>query len=99
MKNSNQNRRQFLRKTSMAGLAGLTWPLVGHAFSQDYPGEIPVSPDEAFSLPMLGYAYEALEPNVDKMTMEIHHSRHHQAYVTNLNKAMKENNLDASLDV
>ncbi|MCX6274784.1 MAG: superoxide dismutase [Bacteroidetes bacterium] len=47
---------------------------------------------------MLGYGYEALEPHIDTLTMQIHHSRHHQAYVTNLNKAMKENNIDADLD-
>ena len=43
---------------------------------------------EPFSLPALPYAYNALEPHFDAMTMEIHHSRHHQAYVTNLNKAI-----------
>ncbi len=41
-----------------------------------------------FSLPELPYAKEALEPNVDAMTMEIHHGRHHNAYVTNLNAAI-----------
>lgn len=43
---------------------------------------------EPFSLPALPYAYNALEPHFDALTMEIHHSRHHQAYVTNLNKAI-----------
>ncbi len=43
---------------------------------------------EPISLPALPYAYNALEPHFDAMTMEIHHSRHHQAYVTNLNKAI-----------
>ena len=43
----------------------------------------------AFSLPSLPYAHDALEPHVDKMTMEIHHGKHHQAYVTNLNKALE----------
>jgi superoxide dismutase, Fe-Mn family len=42
----------------------------------------------AFELPKLPYAYEALEPHFDKMTMEIHHSKHHNAYVTNLNAAI-----------
>lgn len=39
----------------------------------------------AFTLPELGYSYDALEPHFDKETMEIHHSRHHQAYVNNAN--------------
>ena len=42
-----------------------------------------------FSLPPLPYALDALEPHIDKMTMEIHHGKHHNAYVTNLNKALE----------
>ncbi|HSZ26248.1 MAG TPA: superoxide dismutase [Cytophagaceae bacterium] len=43
----------------------------------------------AFKLPALPYASDALEPNFDKTTMEIHHGKHHNAYVTNLNNAIK----------
>ena len=42
-----------------------------------------------FSLPALPYAPDALEPHIDKATMEIHHGKHHNAYVTNLNKALE----------
>jgi Fe-Mn family superoxide dismutase len=42
-----------------------------------------------FTLPPLPYAHDALEPYIDKMTMEIHHGKHHNAYVTNLNKALE----------
>ena len=42
----------------------------------------------AFELPKLPYAYNALEPNIDGRTMEIHHAKHHNAYVTNLNNAV-----------
>lgn len=44
----------------------------------------------AFELPKLAYAYSALEPHIDAMTMEIHHSKHHNAYITNLNAAIKD---------
>ena len=43
----------------------------------------------AFTVPALPYASDALEPHIDKMTMEIHHGKHHAAYVTNLNKALE----------
>ena len=43
----------------------------------------------AFTLPALPYAPDALEPHIDKMTMEIHHGKHHNAYITNLNKALE----------
>jgi Fe-Mn family superoxide dismutase len=42
-----------------------------------------------FTLPPLPYAFDALEPYIDKMTMEIHHGKHHGTYVTNLNKALE----------
>jgi Fe-Mn family superoxide dismutase len=42
----------------------------------------------AFTLPALPYAYDALEPHIDTLTMQIHHGKHHQAYVDNLNKAL-----------
>lgn len=41
------------------------------------------------TLPVLSYAYDALEPHIDALTMEIHHSRHHQTYITNLNVALE----------
>jgi superoxide dismutase, Fe-Mn family len=44
----------------------------------------------AFELPKLNYAFNALEPHIDARTMEIHHGKHHQAYVTNLNNAIKD---------
>jgi superoxide dismutase, Fe-Mn family len=53
----------------------------------------------SFELPKLAYAYDALEPHVDARTMEIHHTKHHQAYVNNLNAALTGTaDADLSLD-
>ena len=48
----------------------------------------------AFELPKLNYAYDALEPTIDAKTMEIHYTKHHQAYVDNLNKAIEGTDLE-----
>ncbi|GAB3071602.1 superoxide dismutase [Salinicoccus sesuvii] len=48
----------------------------------------------AFELPELPYAYDALEPNIDKETMEIHHTKHHNTYVTKLNDAVQGTDLE-----
>ena len=43
----------------------------------------------SFTLPKLNYSYDALEPNIDSRTMEIHHSKHHQGYTNKLNAAIE----------
>ena len=48
----------------------------------------------AFELPKLKYAYDALEPNIDARTMEIHHSKHHKGYTNNLNAAVEDTPLE-----
>ena len=48
----------------------------------------------AYTLPALPYAFDALEPFIDARTMEIHHDKHHAAYITNVNKALEGNALD-----
>ena len=48
----------------------------------------------SFSLPELAYSYDALEPHIDKMTMEIHHTKHHNGYVTKLNAAVDGTELE-----
>ena len=44
----------------------------------------------AYELPPLPYSFDALEPHIDAKTMEIHHDKHHQAYITNANNALKD---------
>jgi Fe-Mn family superoxide dismutase len=53
----------------------------------------------AYELPKLAYAYNALEPHIDARTMEIHHSKHHQAYINNVNSLLKDQPDLAALDV
>lgn len=82
------SRRHFLRHTLLAG-AGLTLiPLAGGAdlFAM---GDNSVTEKPVFKLPDLPYDFKALEPYIDAQTMQIHHDKHHAAYVTNLNKAVE----------
>jgi len=53
----------------------------------------------AYELPPLGYAYNALEPHIDARTMEIHHTKHHQTYITKVNDALKDHADLAGLEV
>lgn len=76
------------RKKFLAALA------LGLAATRTSWAKVPFQTVKAdFTLPKLPYAYSALEPHVDAQTMQIHHSRHHQAYVDNLNKALAETNV------
>lgn len=86
----NQNsRREFLQKSLLAGI-GIS--LLGkNALNAEEKKEFInfFTIAKPFTLPALPYPYDALEPHIDRMTMEIHHDKHHQAYVTNLNKALE----------
>jgi len=77
-------RRQALRNVTVFSAATTAVSLVPFHSTQAAES----APPAAFSLPALPYAFDALEPHIDAKTMEIHHDRHHAAYVTNLNKAV-----------
>lgn len=82
------NRRDFLKKGALLGLTSIGLSLVGKE-KIDAIDEITekLSVSEKATLPALPYSYDALEPFIDKETMTIHHTKHHQAYVDKLNKA------------
>ncbi len=69
-------RAEFLKKSIVLAGASVVLPSFASPMA------------DAFSLPALPYAFDALEPHIDRLTMEIHHDRHHKAYVDNLNKAL-----------
>ena len=76
------------RRTVLAALASLP------VFARQVRAQAPSGPH---SLPPLPYATNALEPHIDQRTMELHHGRHHQAYVNNLNAALKDHGEAAKL--
>lgn len=83
------DRRDFVRASAL-GAAALLAPKTLFAMDQPTQGEV-IMPH---TLPKLSYAYDALEPHIDAQTMEIHHSKHHQAYVNNLNNALAGTGLE-----
>jgi len=81
-------RRQALRTTAFAATAFATLNYVRIAAAQAAPAAAP--PTGPYKLPPLPYPTDALEPHIDARTMEIHHDKHHAAYVANLNKAVAD---------
>src|SRR6266853_1841297 len=80
-------RRTFLHRSVLGGIAAsLPYNSLISSATPTQPTKENTMP---FKLPELPYAPDALEPFIDKMTMEIHHGKHHNAYVTNLNKAIE----------
>ena len=92
-------RRQAIKTTALASAALATLP---GAIAQPLPIKlnqplITTAGSGPFTLPPLPYAYDALEPHIDAQTMQIHHDKHHAAYVANLNKAVAGVNIDKTL--
>lgn len=84
------DRRDFLKKSALLGLVGLSKNLIGEDKLQQLESISKMGGD-AFTLPKLPYAYNAMEPFIDAKTMEIHHTKHHQGYVNKLNETPSTN--------
>src|SRR5438105_2615145 len=78
-------RREALQRTGLAAAIATVGSLELSAADAPAPAPAPTGP---FTVPKLPYAFDALEPHIDAKTMEIHHDKHHAAYVANLNKAV-----------
>jgi Fe-Mn family superoxide dismutase len=81
-------RRQAIRTTALATAALATLP--GAKAQTNPTAPAAAAPSGPYTLPPLPYAYDALEPFIDARTMQIHHDKHHAAYVANLNKAVAD---------
>lgn len=86
------DRRDFLKKSALLSLSGLVTGLAGKEkiHSIEEATAFLSSEENSFTLPPLPYAYDALEPFIDKQTMEIHHTKHHKGYVDKINTAPKD---------
>lgn len=83
-------RRKFLSSLGLLAVSGAISK--ANAFSRNFETTIKINRRNKmskFELPQLPYAYDALEPYIDARTMEIHHTKHHLAYINNLNKALE----------
>jgi superoxide dismutase, Fe-Mn family len=83
------SRREFLQKSVLAGI-GITVLGKSALNAATSEADVIIAEGGRYTLPALPYPYDALEPWIDMRTMQIHHGKHHQAYVDNLNKALDE---------
>ena len=96
-KSNTMDKRTFLKVGSLAGAGAIATPLVstllGCGSAPDSVEAAPHANPSGFTLPDLGFPYDALIPAVDEQTMRIHHGKHHAGYVKKLNAALTEHPL------
>src|SRR5512136_1969081 len=85
------SRRQAMKTTALASAAWAATTKLRPACAQAVAGPtLTAAAAGRFALPPLPYAFDALEPHIDALTMQIHHDKHHAAYVAGLNKAVAD---------
>lgn len=82
------SRRAFLQKSILAGVGLSVLGKTALSAEENFTSQTQVEGTQTYTLPPLPYGYDALEPWIDMKTMQVHHDKHHQAYVDNLNKAL-----------
>jgi Fe-Mn family superoxide dismutase len=90
MHRSKITRRSLCKTLALGSAAWAATPGFGRLAAQPAAPPAAAAPSGPFKLPPLGYALDALEPHIDAKTMEIHHGKHHAAYVANLNRAVAD---------
>jgi Fe-Mn family superoxide dismutase len=91
--------KMMTRREALQATFVLTAASAAAAHFPSLHAQAPAAPSGPYTLPPLPYSFDALEPHLDAKTMEIHHDRHHAAYVTNLNKALATQPGGAPADV
>lgn len=105
MENTTSSRRGFIKTGAIFSVLTLALGKWSKAFSQplgsmeSLNAELRLPVIGKYQLPALPYSYDALEPYIDKQTMETHHAKHHQAYIDNLNKAIDDNSQAQALSL
>ncbi len=94
------SRREFIQKSLLAGIGISVLGKSVLTAGNNSQLQVNAAGDAIqFSLPKLPYGFDALEPWIDKRTMEIHYSKHHQGYVDNLNKALAKKNAEQVTEI
>ena len=96
------NKREFLKTSAILGAGALVAPTIASSCMNSATAQgataslVAIGEDGKFLQPELGYAFDALEPHIDVMTMELHYGKHHAGYTKKFNAALEHENLHST---